>query len=340
MDLDFAMTDNGEMNRLLIANRGEIAVRVARAAAELGIRTISVYSQDDARSMHVVQADEALALPGNGARAYLDLDELVRLAVESGADAVHPGYGFLSESAAFAAAIEAAGVKFVGPTPENLALFGDKVRARGLAAECDVPVLTGTTQAVSAEEARDFFETLGANGQMVIKAVSGGGGRGMRVVRAASEVDDAHTRAASEAEAAFGDSQVYVEEYLPRARHIEVQILGDGSGAISHFGERECSIQRRHQKIVEIAPSPSLEPALRKALTEAALKLGASVRYRGLGTMEFLLDSDGKRFSFIEANARLQVEHTVTEEVCGESTSCQLQLEIARWAHALTELSL
>ena len=325
------------MQRLLIANRGEIAIRVARAAADLGITTIAVYSEEDERSLHRSKTDEAVRLEGKGARAYLDIAQLVALAQANNCDSVHPGYGFLSENAEFATALEAANITFVGPTSATLALLGDKVQARQLAADCKVPVLEGSSGPVNLEQARSFFTSLPDDVDMIIKAVNGGGGRGMRVVGDAAELEEAFTRCSSEAELAFGDAQVYVEAYLPKARHVEVQILGDGTGAVSHFWERECSIQRRHQKLVEIAPSPSLSDKTRKALTKAAVRLGEAASYRSLGTMEFLVDSHG-HFTFMEANARLQVEHTVTEAVTGIDL-VRAQLEIAG-GRSLAELDL
>ncbi|MEM7017900.1 MAG: carboxyl transferase domain-containing protein [Pseudomonadota bacterium] len=323
--------------KLLIANRGEIAVRIARAAAEFGIQTVAVYSPEDERSLHCFKADEVAALEGQGARAYLDIEQMVKVAKNSGCDAVHPGYGFLSENADFAQAVTDAGITFVGPTPETLSRFGDKVSARRLAQECEVSLLPGSTQAVSLEEAKRFLADLQGS-QMIIKAVSGGGGRGMRVVSSADELAEAYTRCSSEAKLAFGNDQVYVEEYLPRARHIEVQILGDGTGAVSHLFERDCSLQRRHQKIVEIAPSPNLPTALRDELTAAAVRLGEAVNYRGLGTIEFLVDEAATRYTFMEANARLQVEHTVTEEVTGVDL-VRAQLEVAM-GHTLGDIGL
>ncbi|MBV8703568.1 MAG: ATP-grasp domain-containing protein, partial [Acetobacteraceae bacterium] len=247
----------------------------------------------------------------------------------AGCEAVHPGYGFLAESATLARACAAAGLVFVGPAPDTLALFGDKARARALARSCGVPVPRGTFGPTSLEEARSFLAGLGGGGALVVKALAGGGGRGMRVVSSDTDLAEAFARCRSEAEAAFGCGELYVEELVERARHIEVQIVGDGSGEVAHFGERECSIQRRHQKLVEVAPSPALAPAVRGHLCDAAVRMAESVRYRGLGTFEFLLDAAAPhRFAFIEANARLQVEHTVTEEVYGVDL-VQTQLRIA-----------
>ncbi len=307
--------------RLLIANRGEIAIRIARAAADLGIATVAVHSEDDAASLHTRVADEAVALPKSGAAAYLDIDAVIAAAKDAGCDAIHPGYGFLAERADFAEACAAAGLTFVGPSSEHLALFGDKGRARAAALAADVPVARGYDRAVSMEEARAFFADLGPDAAMIIKAVAGGGGRGTRAVLSGDEIEAAYERCQSEAKAAFGVPDVYVEEFIPRARHVEVQILGDHTGQIAHLGERECSVQRRYQKVVEIAPAPGLDDGLRSEIIAAAVRLAESVAYRNLGTFEFLVDASGRPgaqpFIFIEANARLQVEHTVTEQVTG-----------------------
>ena len=306
------------MNKLLIANRGEIAIRIITAAEELGVATVAVYSEGDGESLHVSRADEAHALTGRGVAAYLDIERLLTIAKDAGCDAVHPGYGFLAENAEFARRCAEEGITFVGPSVETLALLGDKSRARALAQEHDVPVLPGSAGPVTAEEAKAFLQGLGNDAAIVIKAVSGGGGRGMRVVERIEDVADAHARCQSEAKTAFGDQSVYVEQLIPRARHIEVQVIGDGSGAVSHLGERECSIQRRHQKLIEIAPSPTLSAGLRDAITAAAVRLAEAVSYESLGTFEFLIDATAAdRFVFIEANPRIQVEHTVTEMVTG-----------------------
>ena len=309
------------IKKLLIANRGEIAIRVARAAAELGIATVAIYAEDDAASLHTRKADEARALKGKGAAAYLDIAGIVAVAREARCDAVHPGYGFLSENADFAHACTDAGLIFVGPTPETLALFGDKARARELAAKTNVPVLAGT-DVVSLDEAKAF---LAKHGAIMLKAVAGGGGRGMRVVRDASELAGAYERCASEAKAAFGNGDLYAEEFFPKARHVEVQIVGDGS-AVSHIWDRECSLQRQRQKLIEIAPANSIAAKTREQLYSAAVDIGRAAHYKSLGTIEFLVSGD--RFAFIEANARLQVEHTVTEEVTGFDL-VRIQLEIA-----------
>lgn len=294
---------------LLIANRGEIAIRIARACAELGIRSIAVFAEDDSASLHTRKADHALALPGRGVAAYLDMDRLIAIAQAEGCQAIHPGYGFLAENAEFARRCQAAGLTFVGPAPEVLELFGDKARARELAERCAVPLVRGINRAISLDEARAF---LAEHGAIMLKALAGGGGRGMRAVRDAGELDEAYARCQSEAHSAFGNGALYAEQLVEHARHIEIQVLGDGS-RVSHLWERDCSLQRRHQKLVEIAPSPGLDPALRERLIEAALRLAGEVGYRGLGTFEFLVE--GGRFYFMEANPRVQVEHTVTEQV-------------------------
>jgi len=305
--------------RLLIANRAEVAIRVARAAGELGWGTVAVYSSDDAASLHTRAADEAVALAGSGPAAYLDVEGLVNVACQAGCDAVHPGYGFLSENAAFAAACEAAGLDFVGPRPATLEVLGDKARSRELATRHGVAVLAGTAGPTSLAHAQAFLEGLGEGGAVMVKAVAGGGGRGMRPVRSTDDLATTYERCRSEARSAFGSGDLYVEQLLSGARHIEVQVIGDGTGAVSHVGERECSLQRRYQKLVEVAPAPSLDDGVREQLTGAALAMAAGLDYRGLGTFEFLVDGSGAEavVAFLEANARLQVEHTVTEEVFG-----------------------
>src|SRR5580692_9539228 len=330
-------------NSLLIANRGEIAIRIIRAAAEMGIRTVAVFPDDDATSLHTRKADEARRLSGAGAAAYLDGEQIIALAKEAGCDAIHPGYGFLSENAGFARRCADAGVRFVGPRAEMLELFGDKVQARALAGRCGVPIMRGTSSSTSLDEARRFFSSLGDSASMMIKAVAGGGGRGMRAVSRVDEIEEAYKRCQSEARASFGNGDVYVEQLMPRARHIEVQIIGDRAGNVSHLWERECSIQRRNQKIVEIAPSPGLAPAMRDRLTAAAVRMAKEVRYDNLGTFEFLVNSEASAsdeagFAFIEANPRLQVEHTVTEEVTGIDL-VKLQIQLASGS-TLAELAM
>src|SRR5215472_13750346 len=240
------------LKKLLIANRGEIAIRIARTAAEMGLTTLAVYAEDDALSLHTRHADEALALKGAGAAAYLDIDQMVGAARAAGCDAVHPGYGFLSENAAFARACAAAGVTFVGPAPDTLALFGDKTAALDLASDLDIPVLPGTREATSLAEAAAFLASLGEGGAVMLKALAGGGGRGMRPVMRAEDLAQAYERCASEAKAAFGDGALYVERFFPKARHVEAQVLGDGTGAVIHLWDRECSLQRQRQKLIEI----------------------------------------------------------------------------------------
>ncbi|MCY3506634.1 MAG: carbamoyl-phosphate synthase large subunit [Chloroflexi bacterium] len=330
------------IENLLVANRGEIAIRIMRAAGELGIRTVAVHSEDDARNLHTRKADAVRPLEGRGVAPYLDIDQLVAAARRANCDAVHPGYGFLAESPAFARACEEAGLTFVGPAPGTLDLFGAKTQARALADANDVPVVPGLSHAVTVEEARAFFDDLPDGAGMLIKAVAGGGGRGMRTISEASEIDAAFERCASEAGQAFGDPSLYVERWIPRARHVEVQIAGDAGGAVTHFGERDCSVQRRHQKIIEIAPAPALHPDLRDRITAAAVRLAKASGYRNLGTFEFIVatDEDGEagEFWFIETNARLQVEHTVTEEVTGVDL-VQLQLRLAA-GESLADLGL
>jgi len=318
------------LNKVLIANRGEIAVRLVRALQDAGIASVAVHSRDDAQALHVQLADTAVALDATGPSAYLDIPALIAVAKAQGCDAVHPGYGFLSERADFAEACADAGLVFIGPTPEQLALFGDKARARALAQQCDVPVMPGSPGAVTLAEAQAFFAEQAQDGAgVMVKAIGGGGGRGMRAVLRAEDLPEAHARCVSEAKAAFGVDGVYVERLMRHARHIEIQVLGDGSDVAS-LGERECTLQRRFQKLVEIAPSPSLSSVLRDRITQAALRMAQQVGYLGLGTFEFLVDehSTALPFVFIEANPRLQVEHTVTEAVTGLDL-VQLQLGVA-----------
>ncbi|XVQ15240.1 carboxyl transferase domain-containing protein [Spirillospora sp. CA-255316] len=311
---------------ILVANRGEIALRILRAADELGLATVAVRTSDDAPFARLRRAGQVRELPGEGAAGYLDADAILAVAKDAGAGAIHPGYGFLSENAAFAARCADAGITFVGPRPELLELLGDKVRSRALAAEAGVPVAAGTGGAVTLEEARAFIDAQGG-APVMLKALAGGGGRGMRVVGSPDELAAAYERCRSEALAAFGDGGLYAERYVPRARHIEVQIAGDGSGAVTHLWERDCSLQRRHQKLVEIAPAPALPTAVREAVIGAAVGMAERVRYDGLGTFEFLVA--GEEFWFLEANPRLQVEHTVTEEVTGiDLVQAQIRLAL------------
>jgi acetyl/propionyl-CoA carboxylase alpha subunit/acetyl-CoA carboxylase carboxyltransferase component len=329
------------LKEVLIANRGEIAIRIARTAADMGISTVAIYAEDDAQSLHTRQADRALDLGAVGVAAYLDGARIIALAKEAGCDSVHPGYGFLSENAGFGQACQDAGLVFVGPTPATLQVFGDKAQARALAETCGVPILPGLSHGVTLDEARTFFKSLGSGGSVMLKAIAGGGGRGMRPVSRLADLEEAFTRCSSEAQQAFGSGALYVESLFPRARHIEVQIVGDGSGEVSHLWDRECSLQRQRQKLIEIAPAFGLSDTLRANILSAAVKLASAVAYRGLGTIEFLVDARPgaeERFVFIEANARLQVEHTVTEAVTGLDLVA-IQLKIAGGA-TLAELGL
>ncbi len=305
------------IDRILIANRGEVAIRIARAARGLGLGTVAIFSGDDGNCLHRMRADESVALPGTGPAAYLDAEAIVAIALRSGCDAVHPGWGFLAENGAFARACLDAGLRWIGPRPETLDLFGEKVRARAAASEAGLPILEGTTGRTDLEGVREFFARQGG-APILIKAIAGGGGRGLRVVREASEIEAAWTRCGSEARAAFGDGGVYAERFFDNARHVEVQIVGDSGGAVAVLGDRECTLQRRHQKLVEMAPCFALPAGMRDRLFEGAIRLASQTGYESLGTLEFLVDAEGgQRVAFIEANARLQVEHTVTEEVTG-----------------------
>ncbi|MFK3676925.1 acetyl/propionyl/methylcrotonyl-CoA carboxylase subunit alpha [Microbacterium sp. NPDC090218] len=304
------------MTTVLIANRGEIAVRVIRACAEAGYTSIAVYADQDADALHVRLADEAVALGGDtAATTYLSIEALLGAARRSGATAVHPGYGFLSESAAFARAVEDAGLVWIGPTPESIDALGDKMTARRIAQRVGAPLAAGTDEPLAGPaEAVAFAEQHGL--PIAIKAAFGGGGRGLKVVRELSEVADAFDAATREAIAAFGRGECFVERFLESPRHIEVQVLGDGHGGVVIVGDRDCSMQRRNQKLIEEAPAPGLSVAQRARFHEAARSICAEVRYRGAGTVEFLLAADGT-ISFLEVNTRLQVEHPVTEEVAG-----------------------
>uniref|UniRef100_A0A2K5DY51 Pyruvate carboxylase n=1 Tax=Aotus nancymaae TaxID=37293 RepID=A0A2K5DY51_AOTNA len=303
------------IKKVMVANRGEIAIRVFRACTELGIRTVAVYSEQDTGQMHRQKADEAYLI-GRGlapVQAYLHIPDIIKVAKENNVDAVHPGYGFLSERADFAQACQDAGVRFIGPSPEVVRKMGDKVEARAIAIAAGVPVVPGTDAPItSLHEAHEFSNTYGF--PIIFKAAYGGGGRGMRVVHSYEELEENYTRAYSEALAAFGNGALFVEKFIEKPRHIEVQILGDQYGNILHLYERDCSIQRRHQKVVEIAPAAHLDPQLRTRLTSDSVKLAKQVGYENAGTVEFLVDRHGKHY-FIEVNSRLQVEHTVTEEI-------------------------
>src|SRR6266404_3911556 len=312
------MTKPKNIQKLLAANRSEIAIRIFRAANELGLRTVGIYSQEDRLGLHRFKADEAYQIgAGKGpVEAYLDIAGIVALAKEKNVDAIHPGYGFLSENPSFARACEKAGIIFVGPTPALLELLGDKTAARRLAGAAGVPVLPGTEEPVkSASEAQRIAREIGY--PVIVKAAMGGGGRGMRVVHDAAQLDAKLEEAQGEARAAFGDASVFLEKYLPRARHIEVQILADHHGNLLHLWERDCSVQRRHQKVVEVAPAANLSGSVRTELCEAALRIGRKANYRNAGTVEFLYDVDAGKWYFIEVNPRIQVKHTVREMVTG-----------------------
>jgi len=317
--------------KILIANRGEIAVRLIRAVHDMDIESVAIFAQDDAQALHVQLAQRSVGLPASGPGAYLNIANIIEIARSENCDAIHPGYGFLSERAEFAEACAQAGLVFIGPQPQHLKLFGDKSRARQWALDCNVPVMPGLNEAVSLQQVQAFFELQKGAGVM-IKAIGGGGGRGMRAVFQASDLPDAYARCASEARA-FGVEGVYVERLMARARHIEIQVLGDGTAVVS-LGDRECTLQRRFQKLIEIAPSPSITPAIRTQITQAALHMAARCNYSSLGTFEFLVDTQATDLSwvFMEANPRLQVEHTVTEEVTGLDL-VQLQIQMAAGMH-------
>ncbi len=314
--------------KLMCANRGEIAIRVFRAATELGIPTVAIFSHEDRVHLHRYKADQAF-LVGKGKNpvaAYLDIEEILHVAKENGVDAIHPGYGFLSERADFATRCAEEGIVFVGPSPQVLTALGDKVSARRLAVECGVATVPGTKEPIS--QAKDALSFVAENGMpILIKAAMGGGGRGMRVVQEESELEEAFKSATAEALAAFGDGTVFVERYLHYPRHIEVQLLGDSQGELMHLFERDCSVQRRHQKLLEMAPAVNLDTKVRDAILEDALQLGRHVQYGNAGTAEFLVDKEGRHY-FIEVNPRIQVEHTVTEECTGVDL-VQSQIRIA-----------
>ncbi|NOY06690.1 MAG: acetyl-CoA carboxylase biotin carboxylase subunit [Chlorobi bacterium] len=303
-------------SKILIANRGEIALRIIRTCREMGIRTVAVYSEADRDSLHVRFADEAVCIgPPPSFESYLNVSRIMAAASITGASAIHPGYGFLAENAEFARICEDTDIKFIGPGSKMIAAMGDKALAKKTMKNADVPIVPGSDGEVDTlEDARKVVESIGV--PVIIKASAGGGGKGMRIVRDLEDVDNQYTLARNEAEKAFGNGAVYIERYIENPRHVEIQILGDQHGNITHLGERECSIQRRHQKLIEESPSPVVTPELREKMGDAAIAGAEAVKYEGAGTVEFLLDSGGN-FYFMEMNTRVQVEHPVTEEVIG-----------------------
>ena len=313
--------------KILIANRGEIAVRIVRACRDIGVRAVAVYSDADRASLHVQLADEAYPIgPSPSRESYLVIEKIIGVARHAGCDALHPGYGFLAENPALARACADAGVAFIGPSPEAMEQLGSKTAARHLARDTGVPSVPGTVDPIErSEDLRKAVQSVGF--PLVLKAVAGGGGKGMRLVEREAELDGAWRDASSEAQNAFGDGRLYLEKYLLRPRHIEIQVLGDKHGHIVHLGERECSVQRRHQKVIEESPSPIMTPELRRAMGEAAVKLARAGRYTNAGTVEFLVDAE-RNFYFLEMNTRLQVEHPVTEMVTSLDL-VKLQIRIA-----------
>jgi acetyl-CoA carboxylase biotin carboxylase subunit len=313
--------------KILIANRGEIALRVIRAARELGIKTVAVYSEADRDSLHVKFADEAVCIgPPPSKESYLNIPRLIAAAEVTDADAIHPGYGFLAENANFADICASSGIVFIGPRPDAMTSMGDKALAKETMKKAGVPVVPGSEGVISdLNNAKKIAQEIGL--PVIIKATAGGGGRGMRIVRVMDELENAYYTASHEAETAFSNASVYIEKYIEEPRHVEIQIMADQYGTVIHFGERDCSIQRRHQKLVEESPSPALTSEIREAMGAAAIKGAKSVKYLGAGTVEFLLDK-GKSFYFMEMNTRIQVEHPVSEEVMGVDL-LQMQIRVA-----------
>lgn len=305
-----------EIRKLLIANRGEIALRVIRSAREMGIRTVAVYSEADRGALHVRHADEAVCIgPPPSAESYLQAEKIIEVSKHLGVDAIHPGYGFLSENAAFAKKVSDAGLIFIGPSPDSISVMGDKLAAKAAVAAYDIPMVPGTAEAITdMDKARQTALAIGY--PVLIKASAGGGGKGMRVVETPEDFEAQMQRAVSEAASAFGDGSVFIEKYITSPRHIEIQVLGDQQGNIVHLFERECSIQRRHQKVIEEAPSAVVTPEIRKAMGKAAIDVAKACNYYGAGTVEFIMD-ENRDFYFLEMNTRLQVEHPVTELVTG-----------------------
>lgn len=315
------------INKVLIANRGEIALRIIRTCHEMGLKTVAVYSTADRDSLHVRFADEAVCIgPPQSKESYLRPDRLIAAAEVTGADAIHPGYGFLSENAEFSDICADHNIKFIGPSAHTITLMGDKSLAKQTMRDANVPTVPGSDGILqSAKEGMELAAEIGY--PVLVKAKAGGGGRGMRVIQSEEEFEQNYNSAQSEAEAAFGNGELYLEKFVTQPRHIEIQLLGDGKGTVIHFGERECSIQRRHQKLVEESPSPIISEELRRKMGEAAIRGAEAVNYEGAGTVEFLLDAD-KNFYFIEMNTRIQVEHPVTEEVT-DSDLIEYQIRVA-----------
>jgi acetyl-CoA carboxylase biotin carboxylase subunit len=303
-------------HKVLIANRGEIAIRVIRACKEMGIKTVAVYSQADSHSLHVKLADESVCIgPAPSAQSYLNFNAIISAAELTDAEAIHPGYGFLSENANFAEVCEKCGITFIGPSSDSMRIMGDKISARQAVIKQGVPILPGTKEGVhSVDDAVKIAKEIGF--PIIIKATAGGGGRGMKIVHSQAALPNAFATARAEAQAGFGNPEVYIEKYCEQPRHVEIQILADKHGNVIHLGERDCSIQRRHQKLIEEAPSSVVTPAIRKAMGDAAVKAAASVGYDSVGTVEFLVDKNNN-FYFMEMNTRVQVEHPVTEMVTG-----------------------
>lgn len=318
----------GKMKKILIANRGEIALRVIRSAKEMGIATVAVYSEADVDALHVRYADEAYCIgPAASSQSYLLGDKIIEIAKQTGTDGIHPGYGFLSENASFADAVREAGIKFIGPSAHAIEVMGNKLAAKETVSKYDIPMLGGTDGAITdVDEAKRIAEKI--TYPILIKAAAGGGGKGMRIVNEAEHLEEEMKRAISEAQSAFGDGSVFIEKYVTAPRHIEIQVLCDSHGNGVYLFERDCSIQRRHQKVVEEAPSAVLTPEIRKAMGEAALKVAQSCEYEGAGTVEFLLD-ESMNFFFLEMNTRLQVEHPVTEMIT-QLDLVKEQIKVAR----------
>jgi acetyl-CoA carboxylase biotin carboxylase subunit len=303
-------------HKILIANRGEIAIRIIRACKEMGIKTVAVYSQADSQSLHVKLADESVCIgPAPSVLSYLNINAIISAAELTDAEAIHPGYGFLSENANFAEVCENCGITFIGPSAESMRIMGDKISARQAVIKQGVPILPGTKEAVTTvEDAKKVAKEIGF--PVIIKATAGGGGRGMKIVHSQATLPNAFATARAEAQAGFGNPEVYIEKYCEQPRHVEIQILADKHGNVIHLGERDCSIQRRHQKLIEEAPSTVVTPEIRKAMGEAAVRAAAAVGYNSVGTIEFLVDKNNN-FYFMEMNTRVQVEHPVTEMVTG-----------------------